>query len=85
MIRRIIKRLNKRMSAVGKTAPNNGDKLNNGTKKINARSSIKNDKPTMTPKNKLRPKPPLLALLKTNGIARINIKAVAKGFISFDQ
>ena len=84
-MRRIIKKLNIKMSAVGNTAPNKGDKLNKGTKKVNARSNIKNDKPTMIPKNKLRPKPPLLALLNTKGIARINIKAVAMGFINFDQ
>ena len=73
------------MVSVGNRAPTIGIKLNNGTKNVNALSNIKNDNPTIMPKNRLRPNPPLRALLKTNGMAKININMVAKGFTSLDQ
>ena len=67
------------MVNVGSKAPTIGIKLNRGTKNVNALSKIKNDKPTIIPRNRLRPNPPPLEFLKTNGIAKINIKMVAKG------
>ena len=69
----------------GAIAPNNGEILKSGTKNTNALFNIKNPRPTIIPRNKLLPIPPLRISLNTNGTAKMSITAVAKGVTIFDQ